>query len=115
MLPVPTREAVEIINAQPHPLALYLFSEDKAHIRDVTARCQFGGGCVNDTIIHLATSEMPFGGVGMSGMGGYHGKRGFETFTHEKSTVDKANWLDLPFRYQPYSALKDKLIRMFLH
>ena len=107
-------EAVETINARPHPLALYLFSEDKAHIRDVTARCQFGGGCVNDTIIHLATSQMGFGGVGASGIGAYHGKAGFETFSHRKSIVDKKTWMDLPMRYQPYRQVYEKLIRMFL-
>ena len=107
-------EAVETINARPHPLALYLFSEDKAHIRDVTARCQFGGGCVNDTIIHLATSRMGFGGVGASGIGAYHGKAGFETFSHRKSIVDKKTWMDLPMRYQPYRQVYEKLIRMFL-
>ena len=118
VLPVLTyqhlEEAVEIINAQPHPLALYLFSEDKAHIRDVTARCQFGGGCVNDTIIHLATSQMGFGGVGASGMGTYHGKVGFQTFSHRKSIVDKKTWMDLPMRYQPYQQVSEKLIRMCL-
>ena len=108
-------EAITFVLSRPRPLALYIFSRHRPNINRVQQLCSYGGGCVNDTIIHLATPEMPFGGVGMSGMGGYHGKRGFETFTHEKSTVDKANWLDLPFRYQPYSALKDKLIRMFLH
>ena len=108
-------EAISFVLSRPRPLALYIFSRHRPHIDRVQQMCSYGGGCVNDTIIHLATSEMPFGGVGMSGMGGYHGQRGFETFTHEKATVDKANWLDLPFRYQPYSALKDRLIRMFLH
>ena len=75
---------------------------------------RFGGGCINDTIIHLATSNMPFGGMGESGMGGYHGRAGFETFTHRKSIVDKKTWLDLPMRYQPYNKLGDRLIRMFL-
>lgn len=80
----------------------------------VLNRVQFGGGCVNDTIIHLATSRMGFGGVGTSGMGSYHGKHGFDTFTHDKSIVDKAVWLDLPFRYQPYNKIKDSIIRLFL-
>ena len=75
---------------------------------------RFGGGCVNDTIIHLATSAMPFGGVGGSGMGGYHGKAVFDTFTHWKSIVDKKTWMDLPMRYQPYKKLNEKLIRLFL-
>ena len=74
----------------------------------------FGGGCINDTIIHLATSRMGFGGVGNSGMGSYHGKKSFDTFSHEKSIVDKSTWMDLPVRYMPYSPIKDKLLRMFL-
>ncbi|MFR1809748.1 MAG: aldehyde dehydrogenase family protein, partial [Pygmaiobacter massiliensis] len=69
----------------------------------------------NDTIIHLATTAMPFGGVGASGMGSYHGKASFDTFTHYRSIVKKANWVDLPIRYQPYDEKKEKLLRMFLH
>lgn len=107
-------EAISFVQSRPRPLALYIFSRNRGSIRAVQERCSYGGGCVNDTIIHLATSEMGFGGVGMSGMGSYHGKYGFETFTHEKSIVDKATWLDLPFRYQPYSSFKEKLIRLFL-
>ena len=74
----------------------------------------FGGGCVNDTLIHLATSALGFGGVGESGMGSYHGRHGFDTFTHRKSMVDKKTFLDLPMRYQPYTKWKDTLVRMFL-
>lgn len=107
-------DAIEKINQMPHPLALYLFSSDKAVIAKVTDRCGFGGGCINDTIIHLATSEMGFGGFGASGMGSYHGKAGFDTFSHYKSIVDKKTWLDLPMRYQPYRKLYDKLIHLFL-
>ncbi len=107
-------KAIEDINAMPHPLALYLFSSDKASIENVTSRCGFGGGCVNDVIIHLATSHMGFGGFGESGMGSYHGKAGFDTFSHYKSIVDKKTWIDLPMRYQPYRKIYDKLIRMFL-
>ena len=102
------------INSMPHPLALYFFTRDKAAARKVTSQCQFGGGCINDTIIHLATSEMSFGGFGESGMGGYHGKEGFRTFSHYKSIVDKKTWLDLPMRYQPYKEINDKLIHLFL-
>ena len=106
--------ALAEIEARPHPLALYLFSEDKAVQRRVLGRCHFGGGCLNDTIIHLATSAMPFGGVGESGMGGYHGQTGFEAFSHLRSIVDKKTWMDMPVRYQPYSSLKDRLLRVFL-
>ncbi len=118
ILPVLTfrelEEAIAKVNSLPHPLALYLFSSDRKVIRTVTSRCSFGGGCINDTIIHLATSGMGFGGVGASGMGAYHGKTGFDTFSHHKSIVDKKTWLDLPMRYQPYSPKNDRLIRFFL-
>lgn len=107
-------EALREIDARPHPLALYFFSEDRAAQRKVMDSARFGGGCVNDTIIHLASSSLPFGGVGASGMGAYHGRAGFDTFTHFKSIVNKRTWLDLPMRYQPYDRMKDALIRRFL-
>lgn len=107
-------QAIHKINSMPHPLALYVFTSDKTAARKVTARCGFGGGCINDTIIHLATSEMGFGGFGESGMGSYHGKDGFRTFSHYKSIVDKKTWLDLPMRYQPYRKINEKLIHLFL-
>ena len=107
-------EAVAFINNREHPLALYLFSEDKAVQERFLRAVPFGGGCINDTIIHLATSRMGFGGVGHSGMGSYHGIRSFKTFSHEKSIVNKSTWMDLPVRYMPYSSLKDRLLRIFL-
>lgn len=107
-------EVIDIVNSNEKPLALYIFSENKALIKKVTSECIFGGGCVNDVIIHLATSYMGFGGVGESGMGSYHGKAGFDTFSHYKSIVDKKTFIDLPMRYQPYNALKERLIKMFL-
>ena len=83
--------------------------------RRVTAELSYGGGCINDVVIHLATSGMGFGGVGESGMGSYHGKDGFNAFSHYKSIVDKKTWLDLPMRYQPYkSKIYGKLLQMFL-
>lgn len=118
LLPILTfdslEEALRTVEDHPHPLALYFFSEDKAAQKKVLDTCRFGGGCINDTIIHLATSAMPFGGVGESGMGGYHGKVGFETFSHYRSIVDKKTWMDLPIRYQKYTRLKEKMLRMFL-
>lgn len=119
ILPVLTYERLEdvysLLSDKAKPLALYLFSQNKAHIAEVTSRLSYGGGCINDTIIHLATSEMGFGGVGESGMGAYHGKVGFDTFSHHKSIVDKKTWLDLPMRYQPYDRkLNAKLLRFFL-
>lgn len=109
-----TEGMIARINSHDHPLALYVFSGNKAFIKKITSSISFGGGCVNDTIIHLATSNMGFGGVGGSGMGSYHGRDGFNTFSHRKSIVDKKTWLDLPMRYQPYSGFMDKMIRMFL-
>ena len=106
---------IDDINSHPHPLALYMFSEDKKAVEKVTSLCQFGGGCVNDTIIHLATTEMGFGGVGESGMGSYHGEEGFNCFTHKKSIVDKSTLFDMPVRYQPYTRTKFNFIKRFMH
>lgn len=107
-------EVVETVNRRDTPLALYVFAQDKQFVQTITTRCAFGGGCVNDCIIHLATSAMGFGGMGESGMGSYHGKTGFDTFTHYKSIVDKKTWLDLPMRYQPYRKVYNQLVRLFL-
>ena len=107
-------EVIKTVNDNPKPLALYVFARDKKAIKAVTEKCAFGGGCVNDVIIHLATSRMGFGGVGESGMGSYHGKSGFDTFSHKKSIVDKKLWLDLPMRYQPFKRFNEFLIHLFL-
>lgn len=107
-------DVVEIIESKPHPLALYIFSNNKKSIKQVTQLCRYGGGCINDVVVHLATSEMPFGGFGASGMGYYHGKFGFDTFSHKKSILDKKTWFDLPIRYQPYNKIVKSLLKMFL-
>ncbi len=107
-------ETVEFIEKRPHPLALYIFSNDKQVQKLFTEKLAFGGGCINDTVLHLATSQMGFGGVGNSGMGAYHGMKSFQTFTHEKSILKKYNWIDMPMRYQPYSKLYDRMVRLFL-
>ena len=119
ILPILTYDGIEeliaFISGREKPLALYMFSECRRNTDAVLSRVSFGGGCVNDVVIHLATSEMGFGGVGESGMGAYHGKRGFDAFSHTKSIVDKKTWMDLPMRYQPYkNRLYEKLLRMFL-
>lgn len=118
ILPVLTfrdiREVITFVRHREKPLALYLFTRSQKTEQQVLLNVSFGGGCVNDTIIHLATSRMGFGGVGQSGMGSYHGKRSFQTFSHERSIVKKYNWLDLPIRYQPYNGWKEFLLRMFL-
>ncbi len=106
---------IDELKCKDKPLALYLFSSDKRHIKRVVTELSYGGGCINDVIIHLATSEMGFGGVGESGMGSYHGKAGFDAFSHYKSIVDKKTWIDLPMRYQPYNnKFYDKLLKLFL-
>lgn len=107
-------KAYAFVKSRPKPLALYIFTSDGQTEERFLKEVPFGGGCVNDTIIHLATSHMGFGGVGNSGMGSYHGRKSFETFSHEKSIVKKYTWLDLPMRYQPYNRIKEKLVRMFV-
>lgn len=113
VLPVLTfsslKKAADLINARPRPLALYLFTNKKESEAYILKHVSYGGGCINDTIVHLATSYMPFGGVGESGMGGYHGKASFETFTHRKSVMKKSGLIDLPIRYAPFKKKLDLL------
>lgn len=104
-------ELLAILRHFEKPLACYLFTTDRSMEKWLLTHVPFGGGCINDTIVHLVTSEMGFGGVGSSGMGSYHGKAGFETFSHRKSVVKKYNWMDMPMRYHPYADWKDKIIR----
>ena len=99
-------EVIRILQKKEKPLALYLFTRNSRVKKTVISKVSFGGGCINDTIVHLATSHMPFGGVGNSGMGGYHGKDSFDTFTHKKSIMKKSVLLDIPIRYAPF---KNKL------
>lgn len=106
-------EAIRFVRERPRPLALYVFSEDTAAVRRVLGQLSFGGGCVNDTIMHLATHQLPFGGVGDSGMGRYHGKFGFDTFTHYKAVLCQSTCLDLPLRYPPYTP-RLSLMKRFL-
>lgn len=107
-------ECIRFIRSRPKPLALYLFTENRAAEKRILNTCSFGGGCVNDTIIHLANPHMGFGGVGHSGMGSYHGKLSFDTFTHYRSIVRKSTWIDLPMRYHPYTEKKFKMIRSLM-
>ena len=95
-------QVFSIINQNPTPLALYLFTKNKTIEERITQDISFGGGCINDTVMHVSSQNMPFGGVGRSGMGNYHGRWSFETFTHEKSILKKATWIDIPLRYPPY-------------
>lgn len=107
-------EAKGFIREREKPLAFYLFTEDKEVEKHFTTYVSFGGGCVNDTILHLASTGMPFGGVGNSGMGSYHGKNSFDTFSREKSILKKSNLIDMPMRYQPYKNIYYKLVKMIL-
>lgn len=101
--------AIDFINSKPKPLALYLFTNDKSVEEKVLSEVSFGGGCINDVILHLATSYMGFGGVGDSGMGCYHGKESFDTFTHKKSILKKSNIFDISLRYPPYKGKLEKI------
>lgn len=104
-------EIVEMVEKNSHPLALYLFTNDPNLEKHLLHLISFGGGCINDTILHLATTEMGFGGVGSSGMGAYHGKVGFDTFSHHKSILKKSNVIDLRLRYAPYDEKKGRIIK----
>lgn len=95
-----------IISKYEKPLSLYVFTEDKKFAKKIIKHYSFGGGCINDTVVHFSNKRLPFGGVGHSGIGAYHGSLSFDIFSHKKGIVKKANWLDLPMRYAPY---KDKL------
>lgn len=107
-------EVIHEVTSREKPLACYIFTNNKYNESRLVNEISYGGGCINDTIVHLSSSHLPFGGVGQSGMGSYHGKKGFDTFTHEKSIMKKANWIDLPIRYQPYTKSKEKLLKLFL-
>ena len=105
------RQVVEQVTSRPKPLACYIFTNNKQNEGFLLDSLSFGGGCVNDTVVHLATSHMPFGGVGESGMGGYHGKASFDTFSHYKSVLKKSQMIDLPLRYPPYKEAYLKLLK----
>ena len=107
-------EAVEIINARPKPLALYVFSSDKAAWTEIVERTSSGGVCVNDTLMHIAVPELPFGGVGASGMGAYHGRASFDTFSHRRGVLLRSTRVDPPLRYPPLTENKIKWARRFL-
>jgi aldehyde dehydrogenase (NAD+) len=107
LLPILTyndeKEIYKTISKYEKPLALYVFSDDKKFARKIVSDFSFGGGCINDTVSHFANKRLPFGGVGHSGIGAYHGQLSFDTFTHHKGVMKKANWLDIKLRYAPYS------------
>ena len=119
LLPIITyedlNEVIKEVNQGETPLALYFFASDQKTIDYVLSHAHFGGASIDETIMHLATPYMGFGGLKESGMGAYHGKTGFDTFTHYKSVIAKKTWFDLSVRYQPYTKFKDRIIKLFMH
>jgi len=103
----------DIILKYNKPLSLYVFSTNSAKAKQLIQQFSFGGGCINDTIIHFANHRLPFGGVGNSGIGAYHGRHTFKTFSHQKSVIKKGNWLDLPMRYAPYKGKLSFIKKVF--
>ncbi|TRX41477.1 aldehyde dehydrogenase [Flavobacterium restrictum] len=107
-------EIETILSKYEKPLALYVFTDSKTFAKKIIRNFSFGGGCINDTVVHFSNNRLPFGGVGHSGMGAYHGRLSFDTFSHKKSIVKKATWLDIPLRYAPYNG-KLKSIKKILN
>jgi acyl-CoA reductase-like NAD-dependent aldehyde dehydrogenase len=105
------QEMLALINSRPPPLSLYLFSKSKEHEETVLQKTKSGGVCINDVVMHMPVAELPFGGVGASGMGHYHGEFSFRTFTHAKGILRKSTWVDIPVRYAPYLARNLKILR----
>mgnify|MGYP004716642793 CR=1 FL=1 len=115
LLPILTysskEDLVKKLNQKEKPLATYLFTTSKVNETYFLNALSFGGGCINDTVVHVASPTLPFGGVGNSGMGAYHGEKGVDTFSHAKSILKKSNRIDLPFRYPPYKEKWFKLLK----
>ncbi|MCZ4318676.1 aldehyde dehydrogenase [Aequorivita viscosa] len=107
-------EAISIVNSLPKPLSCYVFTKSDSVKKKVLKEISFGGGAINDTVMHITNSNLPFGGVGHSGMGNYHGEAGFKAFTHYKSVMDKPTWLDPSIRYYPHTPFRLKLMRWLL-
>ena len=107
-------EAIKIVKERPKPLSCYIYSKNRKTIDKLLTEISFGGGAVNDSLMHLSNSNLPFGGVGLSGIGSYHGKAGFDTFSHHKGILDKAFWLEPTIKYAPYSKKKLKIIKWLL-
>jgi aldehyde dehydrogenase (NAD+) len=107
-------EAKAFITARPKPLALYVFAGDDDVAKDVVDQVSSGGACINQTLMHLVPPDLPFGGVGDSGMGAYHGRRGFDAFSHQKSVLKKPTRPDLKLLYPPYKPRMERLVRKIL-
>ncbi len=107
-------ETMALLKKLPKPLALYYFGHNKGKQKMVLNELSFGGGTINDVVMHISNSNLPFGGVGNSGMGNYHGKKGFDTFSHHKSIMKRADWIDLPLKYPPYKSSVLKIVKRLL-
>ena len=107
-------ETIKIVKQRPKPLSCYIYSKNRQIINKLLNEISFGGGAINDSLMHLSNSNLPFGGVGLSGIGSYHGKFGFDTFSHNKSVLDKPFWFEANFKYAPYSNMKLKIIKWLL-
>lgn len=107
-------EALAKVKEREKPLSCYVFTSSYAIQHKIENELSFGGGAINDAIMHISNDKMPFGGVGASGMGNYHGKFGFDTFSHFKSILNKPTWLEFNFKYSPYTEWKQKIIKMLL-
>jgi aldehyde dehydrogenase (NAD+) len=115
VIPVPhMNAAIDFVNSRPKPLVLYLFSSSRRLAQEVLERTTSGNVCVNEVVLHLAVPELPFGGVGASGMGRYHGRWSFDTFTHAKGVLHKSVLLDLPIRYPPYTESRRQWLQLLL-
>ncbi len=107
-------EVIHTLQEKDKPLALYLFTRNGKIKRKILKRLSYGGGCINDTLVHLSVPKLPFGGVGKSGIGNYHGRASFETFSHTKGILEKENWLDLPVRYLPSKCWKEWVLHKIM-
>jgi aldehyde dehydrogenase (NAD+) len=107
-------EAIDFVNARPRPLALYAFSANRDRCQQVIDRTQSGSVCINDGVLQLAVPELPFGGIGPSGMGAYHGRHTLETFSHRKAVLVRSTRLDLALRYPPYTERKFRWLRRLI-
>jgi len=107
-------ETISKVKSMPKPLALYAYTKNRKTVKKLLTEISFGGGAINDSVMQLTNSNLPFGGVGFSGLGSYHGKAGFDTFSHFKSILDKPFWIEPGLKYPPYSNLKLKIIKQLV-
>ena len=108
------QKTLKYLQSQPKSLAAYIFTQNKSAAENIISKLSFGGGCINETIMHLVNSNLPFGGVGLSGMGSYHGKAGFDTFTHYKSILQRKSKREIAVIYPPYTNRTMKILKRFM-